>query len=398
MTGRAPYPDPCRADVLIFAIEAGRFGPARLPQNLEAVGVRVATLCPADNVLARTDHASRHFALPPTRSGPRMARALAGAIAEARPRLIVPADEQAVVLLQGFARGDCARVLGEAARLLIAGSLGPLDRLEAMLYKSATLALARETGVRVPEGQTVASAAEAQRAAADLGYPVYVKHSFGWAGQGVVLCEGPDAVAAAVGEAAQPAGMKALVRRLLGRDWYPAQSPVDVQKAVAGRPAMYCALAWQGQMVGGFAGEALRTISATGPSCEVRIGPDAAMAEASARMIAALGCTGWIGFDFMVPDDGGAPVLLECNPRPIQVCHLGYRIGVDLSAALARLLAGEAPPAQPLAPTRSLDLVLFPYALDGAELREGVLGDIPATDPGLMAYGEGLMAQRMLAA
>jgi hypothetical protein len=62
-------------------------------------------------------------------------------------------------------------------------------------------------------------------------------------------------------------------RALAGRGWYPQGGPVDVQQALAGRPAFYCALAWQGRMVGGFAGEALATQGASGPSTAVRLGP-----------------------------------------------------------------------------------------------------------------------------
>ncbi len=197
--------------------------------------------------------------------------------------------------------------------------------------------------------------------------------------------------AAGGGCSAPPVGrVKSAVRRLLGRDWYPDTSEVDVQAGVVGRPAMICALAWGGRMVGSFAGETLRTISATGPSTEVRIGPHPAMSEASGRMIAALGCTGWIGFDFMIEAATGAPVLIECNPRPIQIGHLGYRIGVDLSAALAALLRGGAVPDVPLAARETLDILLFPHALDPMALRAGVLADMPMTDAGLMRYGAGL--------
>ena len=382
-------------DILIFAIEAGRYGPARLPQNLESVGLRVATLCPVDNVLAHTDHVQTAYHLPPTRNAARLARALTEVVAECQPRLVIPADEQAVVLLHGFIGGGCGAVIGADVRALLLRSLGPADRLAPMLFKSRTLALARSIGVRVPEGATVATAAQARAVAEGLPMPAYVKQSFGWAGQGVTRCDTPEAAAAAFIACHPPVGrVKSAVRRLLGRDWYPDTSEVDVQAGVVGRPAMICALAWGGRMVGSFAGETLRTISATGPSTEVRIGPHPAMSEASGRMIAALGCTGWIGFDFMIEAATGAPVLIECNPRPIQIGHLGYRIGVDLSAALAALLRGGAVPDVPLAARETLDILLFPHALDPMALRAGVLADMPMTDAGLMRYGAGLARGR----
>lgn len=383
-------------DILIFAIEAGRFGPARLPQNLQAMGLSVATLCPQDNVLGLSEHASHRFTLPRTRSAPRMARALADAIRQAKPRLIIPADEQAVVLMHGFACGNCARDLDADALATIVRSLGRPDRYGAMLFKSETLALARSIGVCVPDGGTANTAGEALHIAEAIGYPVFLKHSFGWSGQGVIRCDDAGAVLAALHQRTRLRRVKAMLRRVLNRDWYPALSPVDVQGVVKGRPAMVCALAWRGRMIGAFGGETLSTTSATGPSSSVRLGPHPAMEAAAKAMIEAMGCTGWVGFDFMLDEEGGEPVLLECNPRPIQVCHLGYRIGVDLAAELASLLRGEEPRRQPLRADRTLDVVLFPHALDPGRVLPGMLDDVPGADHGLMAYGRAM--QRVSAA
>jgi predicted ATP-grasp superfamily ATP-dependent carboligase len=117
----------------------------------------------------------------------------------------------------------------------------------------------------------------------------------------------------------------------------------------------------------------------------VRIGAHEAMANAAERMIEALGCTGLLGFDFMV-DGANAPVLIECNPRPIQTCHLGYRIGVDLVAALAVLLRGGRMPDVPMEAKATLDVLLFPHAYDPLSHRAGVVADVPMTDAGLMRY------------
>ncbi|HZV10650.1 MAG TPA: hypothetical protein VFF94_12880, partial [Novosphingobium sp.] len=187
------------ADVLIFAIEAGRYGPARLPQNLDAVGLKVATLCPEDNVLAQTDHAACHYRLPSSRSAPQLARALMAALTRSQARLVIPADEQTVVLLHHFIRGGCAKIIGVEGLAVLVRSLGRPDRLGAMLFKSQTLALARDLGLRVPPGGTAGFAGEALHIADQLGYPVYVKRSFGWSGLGVERCADAAALVAAMG-------------------------------------------------------------------------------------------------------------------------------------------------------------------------------------------------------
>ena len=68
--------------------------------------------------------------------------------------------------------------------------------------------------------------------------------------------------------------------------------------------------------------------------------------------------TGFLGFDFMIEDATGDAYLIECNPRPIQVCHLGSRIGADLCGALAARLRQAAPPSQTA--IRAEEIALFP--------------------------------------
>ena len=322
----------------------------------------MAALCPADNALAHTRHLDRHFPLRDVHSSRHIEAALVRAMRTWQPKLVIPADERTVACLHALVRQTGAGGPGRltaAERDTIIASLAPLDRLDATLLKSHTLALARQVGVLTPDGRSVETPEAAVRVAEEIGYPVYVKASFGWAGQGVTLCRDSADVQAAMG-AVQPQrpGLRGTIKRLLHRDWYPTDTAIDVQQAIDGAPAMYCAVALGGRMLVGFAGVAVQTSSATGPSSVVRISADAAMEAACAKMIAALGVTGFVGFDFMVEATTGATYLLECNPRPIQVCHLGARIGVDLCAALAQALKGEV--LAPIGVTQAATVALFP--------------------------------------
>ena len=58
------------------------------------------------------------------------------------------------------------------------------------------------------------------------------------------------------------------------------------------------------------------------------------------RMVEALGASGFISFDFIVDDEGKA-FLLECNPRPTQIMHLGHLVGLDLARSFREALQGE---------------------------------------------------------
>jgi hypothetical protein len=377
-------------NVLFVAFEGARWGAARLVKPLGDAGFNVAALCPRDNPLAQTRFLRRCFALASIMNARRIEQALAAAMRDWQPRLIIPGDERAVACLQALLRrirrgGKTS--LSPAAVEVLGVSLGNPERFDAMMLKSDTVRLARELGVKVPAGATVASAREAVVIAERIGFPVFVKRSFSWAGLGVTRCDDADELTAAF-EATQVhrrVPFHATLKRILHRDWNPTISTVDVQQAVRGVPAFYCTVALNGRMLAGIAGVARRTCAATGPSSMVWLGPHDAMAHAAARMIGALGATGFIGFDFMVEAQTGAVYLLECNPRPTPVCHLGGRLGVDLCAALAAGLHGAAGPAR--APLHEETIALFPQEwLRDARGLDGFEGfvDVPFDDPALV--------------
>lgn len=77
---------------------------------------------------------------------------------------------------------------------VIEASLGDPDRYDALLMKSDTLRLAGEIGVATPRRGTVSSLAQALVLAEAIGFPVYLKTSFSWAGRGVTLCADAEAL------------------------------------------------------------------------------------------------------------------------------------------------------------------------------------------------------------
>jgi hypothetical protein len=308
---------PSAINILMVSFDDQRWGPSRLPQPLSEAGFHVAALCPKDNPLARTRFLEAWFPLVDVQASDQIEAALARALRAWWPRLIIPGDERAVACLYGLARrtgpGGPDR-LTPAERAMICASMAPIDRLEAMLIKDATLALAREVGVPTPD-----------------------------------------------------------------------RSAVDAQKVIAGTPAVYCAAALGGRLAAGFAGVTRPAGSAPGPGGVVWIGAHAAMAAAAAEMISALGASGFIGFDFMLEAESGRVLLLECHPRPMQICHLGPLIGVDLCAALARALNGEHGGPGAAASERTVPLFPQEWLRDpGVMACDQASIDVPWTDPDLL--------------
>lgn len=382
-------------NVLIIAMEDTRWGPARLPRQLREAGFTVAVLCPRSNPLAHTKFVDRRFVLPDTKFAGLMISILADAMEGFRPDLVIPADEQVVALLQSVLRDFRYRVasgLSTQSKAVLEFSLGGPAAYDALLFKNHTQKLARDIGVRTPDGEEAGSLEEALAAAERVGYPALVKKSFSWGGDGVRICADraqlADAYARMTGDA--DGRLRGLARRALGRDWYPKPRHVWIQKLVPGEPAMYTLVAHAGQILAGFAGLPRTTANATGPSTVVDFGPHPDMAEASARMVRALGVTGFISFDFMIEHGTGKAYLLECNARPNQVSHLGARMGADFCAALlASLRAGApAPDVAPLEATHAETITLFPQEWLHAPASPAIAAhfhDVPWGDEPLIA-------------
>jgi predicted ATP-grasp superfamily ATP-dependent carboligase len=88
----------------------------------------------------------------------------------------------------------------------------------------------------------------------------------------------------------------------------------------------------------------------------------------------ALDWHGALSIDYIMPDDGGAPLLIDCNPRPVEPMN-AYRAGVDLVGLLLRISLGEAPAALPEAREGVLTHLAM-QALLGCGARGGTRRDI----------------------
>ena len=379
--------------ILLVAIEDDRWGPPRLPKALACADLEVAALCPDSNPTARSRYLTRHFPWPRSRAWVRLAAGLRRAMAEWQPVLVVACDEQVVALLQFLLRHQKMTGLDRWPKPqleVLARSMGAPASFDAMLLKNSTQLLARRVGVATPTGLAVANFPQARDEARRIGYPVVLKRSFSWGGAGVRVCGSEAELQRAVAETAQKPdiGLKSQVRWLLSRDWYPNDTSLWLQACIDGFPAMYTAVALNGRMLAGFAGLPVATNGTAGPSTVVEIGHHDAMETASRRMIEAMGATGFLSFDFMIEQGTGKPYLLECNPRPNQVGHLGPRVGVDLCGALRDALHNPARAGRmaPKCANRKASVALFPAEWRRAPASTAILEhyhDVPWDEPEL---------------
>jgi hypothetical protein len=115
-----------------------------------------------------------------------------------------------------------------------------------------------------------------------------------------------------------------------------ADRPWVIQGFIAGVLGMHAVFADQGRILAQLSAVQIRRRSnrPTAPSSVVKLLQHDAMAASCAAFVAATGASGFHGWDFQLEETGNA-VMIEHNPRPISISHLGYLQGDDLCRALA---------------------------------------------------------------
>lgn len=365
------------------------------------LGCECAVMSPPDFACAPTRFAAVHFRLP-RHSGLWLGLLAAPSRLERakrdwRPDLIVPLDDVSAWLLRGLATDHS---VSADLRRLIEASLGSPAGYDAVCSRVRFLELAKRIGVRAPSSRAV-DKASAQAAAEAMGYPVMIKVDQTAGGYGVRIARDPAQLAegmeaCGLGQGGLLRRGRRAMRRLVWRLGRLSATPAkifELQQYIRGVPAMRTMAAWQGRVLAGasFVSECVDP-QPFGASTTVRFIDHPEMDATTERLVAALGISGFVSFDFVIAETGGAAFVIECNPRVISSSHLGRLFGQDLCGALARQLGWPAAALETAASPKEAPIALFPHEIardpDSARLRSGsgILHDVPWDDPGVVQH------------
>jgi hypothetical protein len=330
--------------VLIITLRNWWLGVSRLPLALHKAGFEVAAWCPHDSFLARTGGVTRHF---PWNGAENWSRRLRAIVAEWQPEMIIPGDETMAHFLRKIAaQSPLLHPENAALRQLLRASMGDPRTTRTLDGKIAFQRMAADLGLRTPDDRAVKDAAAALATAGGLGYPVVLKDEYAAGGIGVKICATPEALRASWDELEQATPRPRSLRQKLvhlakaARGGQQAKRR-SLQRFIQGKPAFHAVAALAGQRLAGVT--AIVEVSdppGTGPSCVIRLCEVPEISIACEKIIRATGMSGFAGFDFMVEAETGNAYVLECNPRPTPVSHLGGLVGSDLCAALWDALHG----------------------------------------------------------
>lgn len=306
------------------------------------------------------------------------------------PDLIVPCDDRALAFMLKLAGKD------EAARVVIARSLGRLESYPQLISRSDFAAAAADMNIRAAQTLALTSEDDLLAALARFGFPAALKVDGSWGGDGVVLVHTVDEALAAFRGFSQPLPpWRGLARAVMRNDIhfavaaFNAQKPLlSLQRFVPGTPANSAFACWQGRVLASLHIDAVQTQAGNGPASVVRRIDDVDMQQAVERVAERFCLSGLHGLDFMRDRDGRAHVI-ESNPRATQTAALVLEEGRDLVAALVSA-AGQARTSDRPVVSTNPTVALFPteWRRDpGSRWLVAAHHDVPWDDPAVLRSG-----------
>ena len=309
-------------------------------------------------------------------------RRLEDAVLSWRPEQIVPLDEFAALLLRTI---GVERRTPPATRALIVRSLGKPEGFNAACHRLPLMHIAVRAGVRTPEFRGITDLETADSEAGDLGFPLLIKRDHSSGSAGVVTVENRTDLGRELRNACLKTAVKRVMANVAGfeRDI----APTLIQAFVPGQLAMRTVACRDGEVIDGASFAAVVAHPATKASTILRHVDHAEMNDAARKVVAALGCSGFVSFDFIL-DDRDRAFLIEMNARPIGSTHLGRLFGHDLVKAF---LSGSVLPEHSPELSDADTVALFPKELErdpmGTSIAEGrvTIHDLPRTETAVLA-------------
>ena len=334
---------------ILFLSLANDIGSERVAAEMIKYGIECGVMSPQTFNCMKIAGLSRRFTIPNDfgiRLGTLFVRhRLNTAFKTWVPNLVLPLDDPSSWLLRSLAIDP--RISPQLRSLLI-HSLGAPNGYCAAIERLEFMNFVESLGLRKPLHREITDCETALRTADELGYPVVVKQEHTTGGVGVSIAHTPEAVSYLLAQSQASSWLKALrssaKRRLYGlagfRSWHPATT--ILQSYIPGIPAFRTVAAWKGQVLAGvtFAAEKIFP-EPTGASTVIRKIENAEIDAATEKMTSALGCSGFVSYDFILDEKTGHATIIEMNARSVGTTHLGRLFGSDVCGALAEILTGR---------------------------------------------------------
>jgi hypothetical protein len=274
------------------------------------------------------------------------------AIATWSPDILVITDDVAAQALRSLYFEVSRRPYDPDSKKLIElleRSFGDLRSFVTAQSKSDTLSLALSLGILCPKTTMLTDGFDLAGEDFGLTYPLIVKTDDAWGGLGVRLVNDRSALSAAIGELSLPYNLPKKLKRFLGpmlrtrlfRRAFGQNRKISLQQYIAGRPCTRSVVCWKGTVLAGITFDVLATLHEFGPSAVVKAIQHNEIATAAEKIVAKLGLSGFLGFDFILDAENNC-WFLEMNPRATPTCHI-CAANENLSGSFFSKLTGAHP-------------------------------------------------------
>lgn len=224
-------------------------------------------------------------------------------------------------------------------------------------HKPALHSFCQSIGVRSPATAVVQHAEELKAIGETVGYPVVVKLPAANNSVGRTFCF-------------DQSQLETHYRRLQDLQCQRGGVPPFVQKKIDGD--LICTLSYcmQGRKLGEVIYRTARTYpEAGGTAAHKESIKHPAISDITERIAKATNWSGFVGFDFIIDRTSHLPYIIDANVRANPAIHLGFLTGIDWSALILNLAAGEAPAQH----TATAGVNVHTLLLDVSWLLEGLL-------------------------
>jgi hypothetical protein len=306
-----------------------------LPHLLQAADIEVDLVAPEGNSLLKSRGVSHAFASGASQEA--FVKTIEERLATGEYDLLVSGDEDALIALyrHGIAP-ELQHYLPYAADSSLARAVGRKDLFQDWCSSNS---------IPTPITRIVHSWAEFNEAAAETGWPCFLKRSSGSGGRAVFLLEN-----AAEAEAFRP--------ELENRQ------PWLVQELVRGKSGCVLFFADRGEVRAWFALDFVRCLNDDkGPMVISDFIVTPALAAACQQVAASSGITGLTGFDFIETAAGEIRVIDSHLGRTTAANHFGQACGVHFGEAMSRWMNGETDFTMEPQPS-TVRVVKFPEIID----------------------------------
>lgn len=273
---------------------------------------------------------------------------LSAAITSFVADVVVPTCDRSAAILQRLHYYARRQGMPEVAEC-VERSLGPLPSFAVAENRYALLAIARQEGLTVPHMMTMLD--ECDFGAWKGGYPCVLKADGALRTSRMCVVHNEQEACLAWNALSRKSPAELLRQLTLTRDrwsamtqWREALPAVMAQAWVHGQPATCAVACWRGEALAATCIEIVARRYEFGPAILVDVVDGRAMTKGARRLVARLGLSGIVEFDFVLERPGGKPYLIGMHSRATDNATLAIGKRHSVAAALAARLAGEAEP------------------------------------------------------